>query len=133
LSLVLLDIDDFKRVNDSLGHSAGDEALRQFAALLKSKLRPDDTSSRFGGEEFVLLLPGAPVDGAAEMVRRLQRTVAEQAMLGGPNRLQITFSGGVTQVVDGNLSQALELADDALYEAKRTGKNRVCCRPAQAA
>jgi diguanylate cyclase len=128
LSLVLLDIDDFKRVNDSLGHPAGDEALRQFAIMLKSRLRPDDTASRYGGEEFVLLLPGAPLDGAVEMVRRLQRAVAEQALLGGPNRMQLTFSGGVTQVADGNLTQALDLADDALYEAKRTGKNRVCSR-----
>ena len=128
LSLVLLDIDDFKKVNDSLGHPAGDEALRQFAAMLKSRLRPDDTSSRFGGEEFVLLLPGAPVEGAVEMVRRLQRAVAEQTLIGGPNRMQLTFSGGVALVTDGNLTQALDLADDALYEAKRTGKNRVCFR-----
>jgi diguanylate cyclase len=126
LALVLLDIDDFKKINDSLGHKAGDDALRQFAAMLRSGLRPDDKSSRFGGEEFVLLLPGATVEGGVEMVRRLQRRVAEQALVGGPNRLQVTFSGGVAQVRDGSLSQALDLADEALYEAKRTGKNRVC-------
>lgn len=128
MALVLLDIDDFKKVNDSLGHAAGDDALKQFAALLKSKLRPDDVSCRFGGEEFVLLLPGATLEGALEMVRRLQRSLAEQAALGGPNRLIMTFSGGVAQVTDGDLSHALDLADDALYEAKRTGKNRVCSR-----
>lgn len=130
LSLVLLDIDDFKKVNDSLGHQAGDDTLRKFAGLLKSGLRPDDKSSRFGGEEFVLLLPGATVEGGVEMVRRLQRAMAEQMLLGGPNRLQVTFSGGVVQVVGGNLVQALELADDALYEAKQAGKNRVCFRQA---
>ena len=128
LALVLLDIDDFKKINDSLGHKTGDEALRQFAAMLRTGLRPDDRSSRFGGEEFVLLLPGATVEGGVEMVRRLQRRVAEQALLGGPNRPQITFSGGVAQVRDGSLAQALDQADEALYEAKRTGKNRVCFR-----
>ena len=128
LALVLLDIDDFKKINDSLGHKTGDEALRQFAAMLRSGLRPDDRSSRFGGEEFVLLLPGATVEGGVEMVRRLQRRAAEQALLGGPNRHQITFSGGVAQVRDGSLAQALDEADEALYEAKRTGKNRVCFR-----
>jgi len=128
LALVLLDIDDFKKVNDSLGHPGGDEALRQFAGMLRSGLRPDDKSSRFGGEEFVLLLPGATVEGGVEMVRRLQRRQAEQVLVGGPNRLQLTFSGGVAQVKDGSLSQALEQADEALYEAKRTGKNRVCFR-----
>jgi diguanylate cyclase len=62
------------------------------------------------------------------MVRRLQRRQAEQVLVGGPNRLRLTFSGGVAQVKDGSLSQALEQADEALYEAKRTGKNRVCFR-----
>ena len=128
LALVLLDIDDFKKINDSLGHQGGDAALLQFADLLRSGLRPDDRSSRFGGEEFVLLLPGATVEGGVEMVRRLQRRVAEQVLMGGPKRLQLTFSGGVAQVRDGSLSQALDQADEALYEAKRTGKNRVCFR-----
>ena len=128
LAVVLLDIDDFKKINDSHGHQAGDEALKHFAGMLRSGLRPDDRSSRFGGEEFVLLLPGATVEGGVEMVRRLQRRVAEQAVLGGPGRLQLTFSGGVAQVGDGNLAQALDQADEALYEAKRAGKNRVCSR-----
>src|SRR5690606_9243038 len=134
LALVLLDIDDFKQVNDTLGHSAGDRTLREFAAMLKSELRPDDRSARYGGEEFVLLLPGAAADGAVEMVRRLQRRLAERTLLGAAAKPQFTFSGGVTTVVGGDLAQALELADDALYEAKRSGKNRVCRRdPAQAA
>ncbi len=128
LALVLLDIDDFKRVNDTYGHQAGDDTLREFAAMLKGGLRPDDRSSRYGGEEFVLLLPGAGGEGAVEMVRRLQRKLGEKALLGASTRPQFTFSGGVTTVVDGNLAQALELADDALYEAKRSGKNRVCRR-----
>ncbi len=128
LALVLLDIDDFKHVNDTLGHQAGDETLRGFAAMLKSGLRPDDRSSRYGGEEFVLLLPGAGGDGAVEMVRRLQRNLAEKALLGASIRSQVTFSAGVTTVADGDLAQALALADDALYEAKRSGKNRVCRR-----
>ncbi len=128
VALVLIDIDDFKKINDSLGHHGGDEALKEFASLLKNGLRPDDKSSRFGGEEFVLLLPGATVEGGVEMVRRLQRRVAEQALMGGPHRLQLTFSGGVAEVKDGSLAQALDQADEALYEAKRTGKNRVCFR-----
>ena len=96
--------------------------------MLKSGLRPDDRSSRYGGEEFVLLLPGAGGDGAVEMVRRLQRNLAEKALLGASIRSQVTFSAGVTTVADGDLAQALALADDALYEAKGSGKNRVCRR-----
>src|SRR5690606_33082675 len=101
LALVLLDIDDFKQVNDTLGHSAGDRTLREFAAMLKSELRPDDRSARYGGEEFVLLLPGAAADGAVEMVRRLQRRLAERTLLGAAAKPQFTFSGGVTTVVGG--------------------------------
>ena len=128
LSIALLDIDDFKKINDSLGHLAGDDALRQFATLLRGQLRPNDRCARYGGEEFVLLLPGAPLEGAVEAVRRLQRSMAERALLGGPGRANPTFSGGVSEVPDGLLARALERADDALYEAKRAGKNRVCSR-----
>ena len=76
----------------------------------------------------MLLLPGAPLEGAIEAVRRLQRSMAERALLGGPGRANPTFSGGVSEVPDGLLARALERADDALYEAKRAGKNRVCSR-----
>ncbi|MGE0800012.1 MAG: diguanylate cyclase [Lautropia sp.] len=128
LALVMLDLDDFKAINDRYGHPAGDEALRQFGDLLRRGMRPGDRAARYGGEEFALLLPGAPVDKAVEVVHRLQRQLAERALQGGPRPLTVTFSAGVSAVVDGSLERTIEAADDALYEAKREGKNRVRAR-----
>ena len=127
LAIGLLDIDNFKRLNDTLGHTAGDEALKALAEHVRSSLRPVDAVARFGGEEFVVLLPGTPVDEAQQVLTRLQRQLSASLFMHENKEVFVTFSAGVTQYRAGeSLEEALERADEALYEAKRTGKNRTC-------
>lgn len=127
LVLALLDVDDFKRLNDSLGHGAGDEALRSLAARVSQQLRPSDTVARYGGEEFVVMLPSTPVEEAQQVLSRMQRAMTQALFMHESNPVFVTFSAGMTLHREGErLEQALERADEALYEAKRTGKNRTC-------
>jgi diguanylate cyclase len=127
LAVGLLDIDNFKRLNDSLGHAAGDVALVALATHVKHSLRPVDAVARFGGEEFVVLLPGTPVEEAQTILTRLQRQLTASLFMHENKEVFVTFSAGVTAYRAGEtLELALERADVALYEAKRTGKNRTC-------
>lgn len=126
LCAALLDIDNFKQLNDTLGHQAGDEALVYLARMARTHLRAQDIVGRYGGEEFVLLLPDTPLDQAAEVIRRLQRALTRELFFYGDSHRVITFSAGVTPVLPGEaLETALARADAAMYEAKRSGKNRV--------
>jgi diguanylate cyclase len=127
LSVGLLDIDNFKRLNDSLGHAAGDQALIALAEHVRKSLRPVDVVARFGGEEFVVLLPGTPVEEGQQTLTRLQRLLSASLFMHEDKEVFVTFSAGVTAYRAGEaLQEALERADEALYEAKRTGKNRTC-------
>ncbi len=127
LSIGLLDIDNFKRLNDELGHAAGDVALRSLAAVVSKTLRPSDVVARFGGEEFVVLLPDTPVDEGQQILTRLQRSLSGGLFMHEDKTVFVTFSAGVTLYrSEEALEAALERADQALYEAKRTGKNRTC-------
>ena len=127
LSVGLLDIDNFKRLNDELGHAAGDEALRSLAAVVSKTLRPTDLVARYGGEEFVVLLPQTPVDEGQQILTRLQRSLSGGLFMHEDKTVFVTFSAGVTTYRVGEpIEAALERADQALYEAKRTGKNRTC-------
>jgi diguanylate cyclase len=127
LSVALIDIDNFKKLNDSLGHAAGDEALKSLAARVKQWLRPVDHLARFGGEEFVVLLPGTPVDEAQQVITRLQRQLSASLFMHEGREVFVTFSAGVTRHRgDETVEAVLERADEGLYEAKRTGKNRTC-------
>jgi diguanylate cyclase len=127
LAVGLIDIDNFKKLNDTLGHAAGDEALKALAARTKEGLRPVDHVARFGGEEFVVLLPGASVEEGQQLLTRLQRQLSASLFMHDGREVFVTFSAGVTAFRDGEaLDTALERADRALYEAKRTGKNRTC-------
>ncbi|MEK8047725.1 GGDEF domain-containing protein [Ideonella margarita] len=127
LAVGLLDIDNFKRLNDSLGHAAGDQALVALAQHVRQSLRPQDAVARFGGEEFVVLLPGTPVEEAQRALTRLQRLLSASLFMHEDKEVFVTFSAGVTSYRLGErLEEALERADEALYEAKRTGKNRTC-------
>ena len=125
LAIGLIDIDNFKKLNDTLGHAAGDEALKALASSVRERLRPVDHLARFGGEEFVVLLPATPVGEAQQALTRLQRSLTEALFMHENREVFVTFSAGVTAWREGEaLQTALERADEALYEAKRTGKNR---------
>ena len=125
----MIDVDDFKALNDALGHQAGDDALRHLSLMLKDRLRPNDGVARYGGEEFVILLPGANLSDAQATLVRLQRELTRHVFMHDERRRFITFSGGVTSVrYDDSMATALARADDAMYRAKREGKN--CVRTA---
>ena len=127
LAVGLIDIDNFKKLNDTLGHAAGDTALKSLAAQVKQRLRPVDHLARFGGEEFVVLLPDTGLEEAQQALTRLQRSLTEALFLHEGREVFVTFSAGVTAWRPGEpLQPALERADEGLYEAKRTGKNRTC-------
>ncbi|MEI7447839.1 MAG: diguanylate cyclase, partial [Burkholderiales bacterium] len=126
LAIGLLDIDDFKKVNDALGHQAGDGALRHLARLLQAKVRPGDTVARYGGEEFVILLPGMTDVQARELLVRVQRELTREVYLYESKQLFITFSAGTTRVdAADTIESAIVRADDAMYQAKNAGKNCV--------
>jgi len=127
LSLVLFDLDHFKRVNDTYGHPAGDEVLRQAVRVLELAVRPGDVVGRFGGEEFALLLPGATANQAAEIAERARETMAAAAFPVGDYRIPVTSSAGVASLPThgGDLSALIHAADAALYAAKASGRNCV--------
>ena len=126
LCVALLDIDNFKTLNDSLGHATGDAALTHLAAVARECMRPQDTLARYGGEEFVLLLPDTPLDNGIEAMTRLQRELTKRFFLAGKEKILITFSAGVAQMAaDETGADVIKRADQAMYLAKRAGKNRV--------
>ena len=127
LALGLIDIDNFKKLNDSLGHAAGDVALQSLALRVKDWLRPVDHLARFGGEEFVVLLPATTLDEACAVLTRLQRQLSASLFMHQGREVFVTFSAGVTAWRPGEtMDTALGRADEGLYEAKRSGKNRTC-------
>ena len=127
LAIGLLDIDNFKRLNDELGHSAGDVALKSLASVVSKTLRPTDRVARYGGEEFVVLLPETGVDEGEQILTRLQRSLTGGLFMHKEKQIFVTFSAGVTGYrLEERIEDSLERADQALYEAKRTGKNRTC-------
>lgn len=126
LCVSLLDIDNFKKINDTLGHATGDAALAHLANVTQEVMRPQDTLARYGGEEFVILLPDTPLDKGIEAMTRLQRELTKRFFLAGTEKVLITFSAGVAQLVPGETgADAIKRADQAMYLAKRAGKNRV--------
>ena len=130
IALALLDIDNFKRLNDSLGHAAGDTALVALAGTVTQMLRPGDLVARYGGEEFVLMLPDTPIDEAQQVLQRLQRGLSKSLFVYDGKDVFVTFSAGVTLYRPGEtLEASLDRADMALYEAKHTGKNKACVAP----
>jgi diguanylate cyclase (GGDEF)-like protein len=127
LTLVLADLDDFKAVNDAHGHAVGDDVLRTFADVLRSTVRDTDLAGRWGGEEFLLLLPGAEAVGAGQLADRVREAFAERSSIGRDGGIvTVTCSFGVAQYRAGDSQRELfGAADRALYRAKRAGKNRV--------
>ncbi|WP_114972760.1 sensor domain-containing diguanylate cyclase [Rhodoferax ferrireducens] len=126
LCMAMLDIDNFKKLNDTLGHVAGDAALTHLATVAREAMRPQDTLARYGGEEFVILLPDTSLDNGIEAMTRLQRELTKHFFLAGTEKVLITFSAGVAQLAtDESGLDAIKRADQAMYLAKRAGKNRV--------
>lgn len=124
-SMVLLDIDDFKNVNDTYGHLAGDTVIRETMRLISSMCRADDLCGRFGGEEFILCLPGALGEHAVELAERVRQAMAARVVVHGDYRIRATVSAGVaTWRAPESLNSLLGRADEALYEAKNDGRNR---------
>lgn len=126
LCVALLDIDNFKKINDERGHAAGDAALTHLATVARECMRPQDTLARYGGEEFVILLPDTALEKGVEAMTRLQRELTRRFFLAGNEKILITFSAGVAQLAtDEEGLEAIQRADRAMYLAKRAGKNRV--------
>lgn len=123
LSVVLIDVDRFKQVNDAHGHAAGDEVLRQIAAACASHVRASDVVGRWGGEEFLAVLPGARMEGARSSGERLRVAVEGLRVATGC----VTISAGVAEIGPaGDVEAAIREADERLYSAKSGGRNRVC-------
>ena len=125
LSLIMLDLDRFKHLNDSAGHDAGDDALRQLADCFRQELRGVDSASRFGGDEFALILPQAYADGALIVAERV-RTRIEQIIISGVGNLTASIGIATFPMHAASRADLFRAADDALYAAKRQGRNRVC-------
>jgi diguanylate cyclase (GGDEF)-like protein len=131
-SIAVFDIDYFKQVNDTYGHPAGDQVIKWVAKVIDDSIRPYDTLGRYGGEEFLLLIPGAGPDGAIAVAERARIAIERQPCIVDGEPLRITVSAGVaTSSPDRDADALLRLADEALYRAKETGRNRVV--PAEAA
>ena len=127
LTLVIADLDDFKAINDRHGHAVGDDVLREFASVLRATVRETDLAGRWGGEEFLLLLPGADAAGGVQLADRIRSALAERSFLGTDGEVaSVTCSFGVAQLQPSDDGRELfAAADRALYQAKRKGKNRV--------
>jgi diguanylate cyclase (GGDEF)-like protein len=126
LSIVLFDIDDFKKVNDTFGHLTGDAVLQKLAELLKASLRAIDIVGRYGGEEFLAILPETDGINGYIVAERFRERVEQEAFSNGEGHINITVSGGVAHYTHGmDVNKLIKMADDNLYAAKREGKNRI--------
>ena len=134
VALLVLDIDHFKSVNDSFGHDAGDEVLVEFAVRLATNVRAVDLPCRMGGEEFVVVMPGANLEDAGRVAERIRRDVASAPfrVMGGKEQITITISIGVSATTgDGDTPEGLlKRADEGVYEAKAAGRNKVIAKAA---
>ncbi|MDR0528801.1 MAG: diguanylate cyclase [Zoogloeaceae bacterium] len=126
ICVAMLDIDDFKKLNDSQGHVAGDQALIHLASVIRDVLRPQDTVARYGGEEFLIIFPDTAMEEASVAMQRLQRDLTRRFFMFQNQRLLITFSAGIAQLAAGEEKESvIKRADAAMYAAKKSGKNRV--------
>lgn len=132
LTLCIMDLDNFKAVNDTYGHPCGDEVLQAVASILLSEMRMIDTAARIGGEEFALLLPGTGLARAQKLLQRIQSVIKVTEISCGPDKLAVTMSMGVASYrgkLPPDPDKLLVEADKALYRAKRAGKNRIEVAP----
>jgi diguanylate cyclase (GGDEF)-like protein len=129
LSLVMLDIDRFKHINDSQGHLAGDAVLKQLASTVRVKIRREDVFARYGGEEFGIILPEIDLNGARQFAEKVRQMVEQQQFTFDRHPIPVTVSLGVAVLTAEHRAAAdlVHAADTKLYEAKTSGRNRVCC------
>lgn len=125
-ALLLLDVDHFKRVNDTYGHPAGDQVLRDVAEVIRGSLRKGDYTARMGGEEFSVLLPSATAHDAAQLAERIRMQLENSVTETAEHRISVTISIGIAPLYGHDSRQVEKLADKALYDAKAQGRNRIC-------
>ncbi len=129
LSLVMVDIDHFKKINDTFGHTEGDQILHKISSLLKTSVRKKDTVARYGGEEFIIILPEAGLEESFIIAERIRRLVENTSFEAGQAQINLTLSLGISNFPSHRAKSKEELvkmADQALYDAKRGGRNKVC-------
>lgn len=128
LSVLILDVDNFKTVNDSYGHPQGDVVLREVAKVIKSLTRTTDTVCRYGGDEFILILPETNRFGAVLVAERIRQTIEKYEFVSGSHVIKLAVSGGVSSFPEAveTKKELIESADQALYDAKNQGKNKIC-------
>ena len=126
LSIMMIDIDYFKKVNDTYGHLAGDFILKEVANIIKNTIRSSDICGRFGGEEFLILLPNTKLSGAMKLAERIRENIQNHKFVFNDKKITITVSIGITSASkNDSVFSLIERADEALYEAKNKGRNRV--------
>ena len=130
--VVMMDIDDFKAINDTYGHGAGDEVIRQVANITKSNLREQDLFGRVGGEEFAIMAPESNLQDGLKLAERIRHSIEQTAIIFSNETFQVTVSIGITVLspTSTSIEQLLQLADKALYQSKHSGKNKVYSYPA---
>ena len=129
LSLVMVDIDHFKKINDTFGHTEGDQVLCKISSLLKTSVRKKDTVARYGGEEFILILPEAGLEESFVIAERIRRQVENTSFEVGQAQVNLTLSMGISNFPSHRAKSKedlVKMADQALYDAKRGGRNKVC-------
>jgi diguanylate cyclase (GGDEF)-like protein len=129
LSLVMVDIDHFKKINDTFGHTEGDQVLYKISSLLKTSVRKKDTVARYGGEEFILILPEAGLEESFVIAERIRRQVENTSFEVGQAQVNLTLSMGISNFPSHRAKSKedlVKMADQALYDAKRGGRNKVC-------
>jgi diguanylate cyclase (GGDEF)-like protein len=130
IGVLIADVDHFKIINDQFGHVCGDIALREIARRMQASLRPYDFIGRYGGEEFLVLVPGCDLQTVCEVAERIRLGVAAQTIVARDNEIAVTLSIGVNAASPVSVEQRDELlhqADEALYKAKQNGRNRIGC------
>ena len=129
LSLIMFDIDFFKKINDTYGHLAGDHVLKQLASVIKARIRREDIMARYGGEEFSIITPEVDGVGAGQFAEKIRKLVEKTAFKFEENKIAVTISIGVAslQADMHDPAEFIKLSDEKLYQAKAEGRNKVCC------
>jgi diguanylate cyclase (GGDEF)-like protein len=128
LSLLLLDVDHFKRINDTFGHPSGDEVLRTLATRLRGQLRAGDIAGRWGGEEFLIILPRTDHDEGCSLAERVRSVCSADPIVADGREITVTVSGGLVTGPGDSATAVVQLADDCLYEAKMSGRDKIASR-----